>query len=160
MAIADTAAVASIISKLLSMSTDLLERKESREIAAEIRDIQKLTIQLQSLYSVLTTEQSKLQSEIINLQTEKSKLEHTILNSEREKDEILKQLNEWEQYDRKVSRTNFVYMYHKTEPNIYACAVCKGKEPYPVTLQPTGTVRNGHHQYQCSKCKTVGYIYF
>lgn len=59
MALAESVAVTSIISKLLSMSTDLLERKESREIASEIRDIQKLTIELQSLYSSFQTRQRK-----------------------------------------------------------------------------------------------------
>jgi len=158
MAIAESAAVASIIGKLLSMSTNLLERKESREIITEIREIQKLTIQLQSLYSSFQTENSKLQSEIISLQTEKSKLEHAILNEEREKDEILKRFNEWDQYERKVTRDRFVYLAHKTEAHVYACAVCQGKEPYPVILQPLTVEQNGTRLYQCSKCQTHGDI--
>ena len=51
MAIIESAAVASIIGKLLSMSTDLIERKESREVLTEIREIQKLTIELHTLYT-------------------------------------------------------------------------------------------------------------
>ena len=155
MAIAESAAVASIINKLLSMSTNLLERKESREIASEIRDIQKLTIELQSLYSLFQAENSKLQSEIINLQTDKSKLEHAILNEEREKNEILKQLDEGNQYERKVSPSGFVYLAHKSELGVYACAVCKGKEPYPVILQ---RISPGNRYHKCHKCQTFGEI--
>jgi septal ring factor EnvC (AmiA/AmiB activator) len=155
MAIAESSAVASIISKLLSMSTDLLERKESREVATEIRDIQKLTIQLQSLYVTIETKNSELQSKIIDLQTEKSKMEHAILNAEREKSEILKRLDEWDKYERKVSQSGFVYLAHKSELRVYACAVCKGKEPYPVILQKINPTNRYH---RCHKCETVGEI--
>lgn len=155
MAIAESAAVSSIISKLLSMSTELLERKENREIAAEIRDIQKLTIELQSLYSSFQAHNSELQSQIINLQTEKAKLEHAVLDSERKQDEILKRLDDWNQYERKVSQGGFVYLAHKSELRVYACAVCKGKEPYPVILQKISPTNRYH---RCHKCETVGEI--
>lgn len=155
MPIAEIAAVASIIGKLLSMSTDLLERKESREIATEIRDIQKLTLELQSLYSSFQTQNSELQSLIINLQTEKSKLEHSILNKEREYHEILKRFDEWEQYVRKVAQSGFVYFAHKSELHVYACAVCKSKEPNPMILQPFNQYIYTH---VCSVCKTPGTI--
>lgn len=155
MAIVESAAAASIISKLLEMSTHLLERKESREVAAEIRDIQKLTIQLQSLYSSFVAQNSELQSNIINLQTEKAKLEHAIADMEREKNEILKRLDEWDQYIRKVSHGGFVYLAHKSELNVYACAVCKGKEPYPTILQ---RISPDNRFYKCHVCETFGEI--
>lgn len=157
MAIAETAAVASIIGKLLSMSTDLLERKESREVLTEIREIQKLTIQLHSLYISIETKQSELQSVISNLQTEKSNLEHTILNKEREYDKIHKQLDEWDQYVCEVTPKRFVYFKKKSQLGVYACAVCKGKEPYPMILQPPrGTYDLG--TYKCNTCQTIGEI--
>ena len=166
MAIAETAAVASIISKLLSMSTDLIERKESKEVMTEIRAIQKLTIELHSLYTMIETKhheiesglQDKLfssQSQITQLLKDNSQLERDKLKTIREKDDILKRFDEWEQYERKVSGEGFVYFAHKSERQVYACAVCKGKEPYPVTLQPN-TVNNRF--FNCQKCGTVGVI--
>lgn len=157
MPIAETAAVATIIGKLLSMSTDLLERKESKEIATEIRDIQKFTIQLQSLYSSFQAQNSELHSLNHDLQSQIIKLEKENLKKEREYSEILKRLDEWDQYERKVGKEGFVYFAHKTELHIYACAVCKGKEPYPMTLQPTWTMSDEKHHY-CKTCKAQGLI--
>jgi septal ring factor EnvC (AmiA/AmiB activator) len=159
MAIVESTAVASIISKLLSMSTDLLERKESREVASEIREIQKLMIELHSLYTVIETKhheiESEFQSQIINLQKENSKFEHTVLKIEAEKDEILKQVEEWNQYIRKVSKTGFVYFAHQSESRVYACAVCKSKEPYPIILQPDIT---NFGFFTCKTCGSYGDI--
>ena len=159
MAIAESAAVASIIGKLLSMSTDLIERKESREIMTEIREIQKLTIELHTLYTKIESKhheiESNLQEKLSNSMSQNLQLEKAAFNAEKEKDEILKRQNDWEQYERKVSRDGFVYFAHKTEPRVYACAVCKGREPYPVTLQPK-TVNNRF--FTCQKCETIGEI--
>jgi predicted Holliday junction resolvase-like endonuclease len=164
MAIAETAAVASIIGKLLSMSTDLIERHKSSDILTEIREIQKLTIELHTLYTKIEAKhheiESDLQNNLFKSQSQITQLEKDNFNVIREKDEILKRLNEWDKYERKVSRMKFVYMSHKTEPHVYACAVCQGKEPYPVILQPSGFERNRLRSYHCSKCNTEGYIDF
>ncbi len=161
MPIAETAAVATIISKLLSMSTDLLERKESREIATEIKDIQKLTIKLHSLYTEIETKhheiESSLQEKLFNSQSQITKLERDNFTMEREKDEILKRFDEWDQYERKVSQDKFVLFANKNQPGVYACAVCKGKEPSPRLLQPWDT-SIGDLYYICNICKTAGNV--
>lgn len=161
MAIAETAAVASIINKLLSMSTDLIERKESKEVLTEIKEIQKLTINLHSLYTEIETKhheiESGLQEKLFNSQSQITQLEKDNFKMVREQDAILKRFNEWEQYERKVSHTNFVYFVHKSESGIYACAVCKGKEPFPMVLQPIrGTFEAG--TYKCNTCGIFGKI--
>lgn len=159
MPIAETAAVASIISKLLSMSTDLLERKESREVASEVRDIQKLTIELHSLYTKIETKhheiESSLRDKLFELQSANIKLEKAHSDIAREKDEILKNFDEWDQYTRKVSKSKFVYFAHKTEMNVYACASCKGKIPYPIILQPHSA---NHMFHECPQCETFGQV--
>jgi hypothetical protein len=158
MAIAETAAVASIIKKLLSMSTDLIERKESREVMTEIREIQKLTIELHSLYTVIETKHHEIESDLHNklfkAQSQITQLEKDNFNTIREKDDILKRFDDWNQYDRKVSREGFVYFADKTGQQVYACAACKGKEPYPVILQR----RPGNKYYKCHNCGTYGEI--
>ena len=161
MAIAETAAVASIIKKLLSMSTDLIERKESREVMTEIREIQKLTIELHSLYTVIETKhheiESELQNKLFTSQSQITQLEKDNFNAIREKDDILKRLNDWDQYNRKVTKDGFVYFAHKSELRVYACAVCKGKEPYPMILQPTWSMSDQLHHY-CLNCRAEGQI--
>jgi hypothetical protein len=159
MAIAESAAVASIIGKLLSMSTDLLDRKESKEVMTEVRAIQKLTIELHSLYTMIETKhheiESELQTKLFNSQSQITQLERDNFKVVREKDEILKRFDEWEQYERKVSNDRFVYFAHKSELGVYACAVCKGKEPYPVTLQ---LISPNNRFHKCHKCETFGEI--
>ncbi len=163
MAIVESAAVASIISKLLSMSTDLLERKESKEVMTEVRAIQKLTIELHTLYTIIETKhheiesefQTKLfnsQSQITQLEKDNFQLERDKLNAVREKEAIF---NEWERYERKVSNKGFVYFAHKSESHVYACAVCKGKEPYPLILQPDIT---NFGFFTCKICGSYGDI--
>lgn len=166
MAIVESAAVASIIGKLLSMSTDLIERKESREVLSEVREIQKLTIELHSLYTKIETKhheiESNLQDKLFNSQLQITQLtkENTQFEKKnftliREKDEIIKRLDEGDQYKRKVSNGGFVYLENKSEPYVYACAVCKGKEPYPVILQ---RISPGNKYHKCHKCGTFGEI--
>lgn len=155
------------------MSTDLLERKESREVLSEIRAIQKLTIELHSLYTMIESKHHEIESElqnkvlslqdkVYNSQSQNTQLERELLNVEkskfdliREKNEILKGFDDWDKYERKVSHGKFVYFEHKAEAHVYACAVCKGKEPYPVILQLISPTNNYH---KCSKCGTFGEI--
>ena len=161
MAIVESAAVASIISKLLSMSTDLIERKESREVMKEIREIQKLTIELHTLYTKIESKhheiESGLQDKLFESQSKITQLEKDNFYEIREKDNLLKRLDEWDQYERKVGQYGFVFFAHKTELHVYACAVCHGKEPNPVILQPVWNMSKTM-SHQCKTCKAQGRI--
>jgi hypothetical protein len=150
MAIIETAAAASIITKILSLSTDLLERTEDRKTGKELREIQELLNDLQSFNLSLQVEVSKLHSQNTDLEKEN-------LNLLRQKNKAETQAKEWECYKIERSEDKAVFYRNKTEPDVYACAVCRSKHPYPIILQP---ICPSSPDFICAECETIIRIHY